>query len=182
MDAKNLPTISDLYKDFDSIEVAFKQDQFNFLASQHPPQSWVKEHPFAKGVKYLPIDKIEYLLRKIFKQYRIEVIGYNQLFNSVAVHVRVHYLHPVTNEWNFQDGLGAVGVQTDKGSSASDLSAIKQDAIMKALPAAESYAVKDAMEKLGNLFGASLNRKDVVAFTPDQNLVEKFGNNKQKLS
>jgi len=33
---------------------------------------------------------------------------------------------------------------------------------MKALPAAESYAIKDAAEKLGQIFGSNLNRKDTV--------------------
>ena len=35
---------------------------------------------------------------------------------------------------------------------------------MKALPAAESYAIKDAAEKLGIFFGKNLNRKDTVGF------------------
>lgn len=35
---------------------------------------------------------------------------------------------------------------------------------MKALPTAESYAIKDAAEKLGKLFGKDLNRKDELAF------------------
>jgi len=36
---------------------------------------------------------------------------------------------------------------------------------MKALPAAESYAIKDAAEKLGIFFGKNLNRKDTVGFS-----------------
>jgi hypothetical protein len=60
--------------------------------------------------------------------------------------------------------LALVGVQTDAGKSAADLGAIKQDAVMKALPAAESYAIKDAAEKLGILFGKNLNRKDTIGF------------------
>jgi len=86
------------------------------------------------------------------------------MFNSVYVKVRLHYKRPTDGEWSFHDGLGAVGVQTDKGASASDLNAIKQDAIMKALPAAESYAIKDAAEKLGVLFGKDLNRKETMPY------------------
>jgi len=86
------------------------------------------------------------------------------LFNSVYVAVRLHYRNPLTGEWLSHDGLGAVGVQTDAGAKASDLTAIKQDAIMKALPAAESYAVKDAAEKIGAIFGKDLNRRDVAVF------------------
>jgi len=157
-----LPTLQELHHDE---LTAFKNDQFNLLLNQPVPEAWVKDHPFAKNVKYLPIDKVEFLLTRIFQQWKIEVINYSALFNSVSVHIRLHLLHPLTGEWFYHDGLGAVGVQTDKGASASDISAIKQDAIMKALPAAESYAIKDAAEKLGIFFGKNLNRKDTVGFS-----------------
>jgi hypothetical protein len=158
----NLPTLAELHHD---VSLAFKNDQLNLLLNQPTPDKWVKDHPFAKGVKYLPIDKVELLLTRIFQEWKCEVISYNQLFNSVSVQIRLHYKNPLTGDWSYQDGLGAVGIQTNAGSSASDLSAIKQDAVMKALPAAESYALKDAAEKLGDLFGRNLNRKDVVAFS-----------------
>jgi len=157
-----LPSLSDLHHD---ISIAFKNDQFNTLLNQNVPESWIKIHPFQSNIKYLPIEKIEFLLTRIFQNWRAEIISYSALFNSVAVHVRLHLQNPLTGEWTYHDGVGAVGVQTDKGSSASDLSAIKQDAIMKALPAAESYAIKDAAEKLGILFGKNLNRKDTIGFT-----------------
>lgn len=157
-----IPTLQELTIDEDR---AYKNDQFNSLLNQHPVVSWVKDHPFARGVKYLPIDKVEYLLTRIFQEWKCEVLGYSQLFNSVGCHVRLHYKNPTTLEWSYHDGLGAVGVQVDKGSSASDLSAIKQDAVMKALPAAKSYALKDAAEHLGKLFGRDLNRKETLPFS-----------------
>ena len=160
--SSKLPTLQELNCDLES---AFKHDQLNLLLNQQPKKEWVKEHPFAKNVKYIPIERVEFMLTKIFQQWKVEVLAEWQMFNSVYVRVRLHYLNPVNGQWQFHDGLGAVGVQTDKGASASDLSAIKQDAIMKALPAAESYAVKDAAEKLGTLFGKNLNRKDVIEYT-----------------
>ena len=158
---RTLPKIQDLHND---LQEAFKTDQLNLLLNQPPKAQWVKDHPFAKGVKYLPIDKVEFMLTKIFGEWRVEILSEGQMFNSVYVKVRLHYKRPTDGEWSFHDGLGAVGVQTDKGASASDLSAIKQDAIMKALPAAESYAIKDAAEKLGVLFGKDLNRKETMAY------------------
>jgi len=156
-----LPKIQDLHHD---LSEAFKTDQLNLLLNQPPPEAWVKDHPVASGVKYMPIEKVEFLLTKIFGEWRVEIISEGQMFQSIYVKVRLHFKNPLTGEWSYHDGLGAVGVQTDKGKSASDLSAIKQDAIMKALPAAESYAIKDAAEKLGKLFGKDLNRKDVMGF------------------
>jgi len=120
-------------------------------------------------VDYLPIDKVEYLLTRIFQEWKCEVISYSNLFNSVSCHVRLHFKNPLTGEWNFQDGVGAFDVQTEKGASAADLSKINANAVMKALPAAKSYALKDAAEMLGQLFGSNLNRKDTIAFAGSHN-------------
>lgn len=158
---KQLPTLKDLHHDE---SVAFKNDQLNLLLNQPTPEKWIKDHPFAKSVKYIPIDKVEFLLTRIFQEWKVEIISYSALFNSVSCHIRLHYKNPISGEWSFHDGVGAVGVQTDAGKSAADLGAIKQDAVMKALPAAESYAIKDAAEKLGILFGKNLNRKDTIGF------------------
>lgn len=163
MENKNLPTLRELDS---NIEQAYKEDAFNLLLNQNPPKSWVKNHPFAKGVKYISIDRIENNLTQIFREWKVEVINYAALFNSVSVHIRLHYKSPVSNQWHYHDGLGAVSVQTDKGKSAADLAAIKNDAVMKALPAAKSYAIKDAAEHLGKLFGRDINRKDEIGFSP----------------
>lgn len=159
-----LPTLAELSL---APELAFKQDQLNFLLNQDPPAAIIKKHPYAKGVRYIPIDRIEFLLTKIFQQWKVEVLREGVMFNSVYVCVRLHYLNPLTGEWMSHDGLGAVGMQTDAGSAASDMGKIKQDAVMKALPAAESYAVKDAAQKIGALFGKDLNRTDAAHFTPE---------------
>ncbi len=147
------------------VALAKERDGLNKILSTNPPETWVKVHPTTNG-KYLPINRVEDLLRKIFQRWRKEVIGYSVIANSITVHVRVHYIDPVTGEWDYQDGLGAMPIQVDKGSPAMDFNKTKSDAVMKALPGAESYAVKDAAETLGKIFGADLNRKDVVDFSP----------------
>jgi len=157
-----LPTLAELHHD---ITAADKNDKLNLLLNQDPPAKWVKRNPYAGNTAYLPIDKIELLLTRIFQHWKIEVLREGQMFNSVYVTVRLHYKNPLTNEWMYHDGTGAVGVQTDAGKTASDLGAIKQNAIMMALPAAKSYAVKDAAENIGRLFGSNLNRRDTVAFS-----------------
>lgn len=162
-EVRKLPTLQELNQD---IEVAFKNDAFNTLLNQKPPQSWLKKHPFINGGKheYLPIERIELMLTQIFQQWSVRVNSFNPLFNAVAVHVTLRVNNPLTGEWIEQDGLGAAPIQTNAGASAADLSQIKNDAVMKALPTAESYAIKDAAEKLGKLFGKDLNRKDELAF------------------
>lgn len=168
----NLPTLADLHHD---VQTAFKNDQLNALLNQPPHQSWIKKHPMTK-TDYLPIDKVEFMLTRIFQQWRVEIKEVKQLFNSVAAVVRLHYLNPITNEWQYHDGTGAMPVQTDAGKSAADMGAIKNAAVQMAAPGAVSYAIKDAAEHLGALFGRDLNRKDTVlfagAYTPEDNTPE----------
>jgi len=166
---QNLPTIAELTGD---VELAFKNDQFNLLMNQEPPAKWVKTHPYIKGYNYVPIDKVEFLLKKLFKLYKIEVIKSGMLLNAIEVTVRVHYLHPVTSEWMFHDGVGAQEVQTQKdtGSLKLDMSNINRGAVTMALPIAKSVAIKDAADHLGKLFGSDLNRKDTLAYTTDKSL------------
>lgn len=163
MEKTKLPSIADLTRD--EVDV-YKHDQLNTLLSAEPSKSWMLKHPYIKDYHYLSIQRVEMLMTMIFQEWKVEVINYTQLFNSVSCHVRLHYKDPITGDWKFHDGLGAVGVQTDKGASASDLTAIKQDAVMKALPASKSYAIKDAAEHLGRLFGRDINRKDFIEFKP----------------
>lgn len=166
-----VPTLNELH--YDS-EIAFKNDVLNQLVNNPPNPKWVKRHPFVKvqneqgqmeQMPYLPIDKVEYMLTRIFQQWKVEVLDVKQLFNSVATTVRLHYKSPITGEWMFHDGVGACGIQTDKGASASDLTAIKQSAVAMALPSSKSYAIKDAAENIGKIFGRDLSRKDTVGFT-----------------
>jgi hypothetical protein len=165
----NLPTLADLTAD---LEHSYKNDTLNYLLNQQPPSAWVKKHPFIQNYNYLPIDKVEHLLRKIFKQYKIEVLKTGQLFNSVEVHVRVHFLNPTTNEWQYHDGVGACELQTkkDTGNLNLDLSNINKGAVLMALPIAKSVAIKDACDHFGNMFGANLNRKDIIHFEVDEKL------------
>jgi hypothetical protein len=168
-----LPKLADLYE-IEQVEQAFKNDQFNALMNAEPRKEWVKQNKYAGNSNYIPIGIVETLLQKVFKTFTVEVIREGVMFNAVYVTVRLHLQHPVTSEMFFMDGVGAAELQTKTGASASDLSAINKGAVMMALPMAKSYAIKDAAENLGKLFGRDLNRKDVLAYTTDTNLTENF--------
>ncbi len=174
-----LPTIAELFAEVDTIP---KTEGLNAILNVSPPPAWVKVHPFAKDHKYIPIDKVEYLLRKIFKQYRIEITGQGTAFNGVWVTVRVHYLNPSTGEWDYHDGIGAAQLQTKKDTSPTDLQNINNGALSMAFPIAKTLAVKDACDHFGKLFGSDLNRKDTLAFTADQEIISKLKSNKDKLN
>jgi hypothetical protein len=163
---QKLPTLAELQA---SPEQAYKDDQFNWLLNQPIPATWLKTHPTFKN-KYLPIDKVEHLLTRIFHQWRVEVLNVTPIFNSIAVTVRLHYLRPNgpdgKPEWSFHDGVGAHNLQLDSGAAPSDLTKIKPGAVMMSLPIAKALAIKDACDHIGIIFGRDLNRKDTLTFEP----------------
>lgn len=164
---QNLPTIAELTGD---VELALKNDQLNLLLNQAPPQNWVKVHPYIKGHNYLPIDKVELMLKRIFKRYRIEITGQGIAFNGVWVTVRLHYQNPIDGVWDYHDGIGAMQLQTKAGTSPADLININNGAVSMAFPIAKTLAIKDAADMFGKLFGADLNRKDTLNYTTDKSL------------
>ena len=157
-----IPTIQDLVAG--DIDMKWQQNELNRLLNEEPPKSWLKDHPMAKGVKYLPIERIEYMLTRIFKKWNVEVRQVQVIANSVVVTIRLFYQDVLSNEMLWQDGIGAAPIQTDKGAGAMQWDKAKSDAVMKAAPAAESYAVKDAAEKIGKLFGKDMNRADKIMY------------------
>lgn len=173
-----LPTLAEIFKD--DIELAGRSEGLNAILNHEPKQEWIKSHPFIKGHRYLPIDKVEYLLRKIFKHYRIEITGQGTSFNGVWVTVRVHYFNPALGEMNWQDGIGASQLQTAKGKSAADMININNGAISMAFPLAKTLAIKDACQLIGNIFGANLDRDDTIRFAPDEAIIKQSREEKRK--
>lgn len=162
-----LPTIKQIYG---SIDTVVKSDELMALLNQKPAEEWIKIHPFIKNYKYIPIERVEFLLKVIFKRYRIEITGQGTAFNGVWVTVRVHYINPVSNDWDFHDGIGAAQLQTKAGTAASDLININNGALSMAFPIAKTIAVKDACDHFGKLFGSDLNRKDIIDYQIDLTL------------
>lgn len=156
---EKLPTFKDLTS---AVDVYEKEGDLMVLLNKNPPEDWVKTHPFVKGHKYLPIDKVEHLLKNIFREYKIEILREGQSFNGVYVVTRVHYRDVLTGEMKYHDGIGACELQTKKGESVANLNAINSGAISMAFPIAKTLSIKDACDHFGSLFGANLNRKDVI--------------------
>jgi hypothetical protein len=158
-----LPTFQELITDS---EDSLKQNALTVLLNQDPPKAWLSEHPMIKGYRYISIEKIEYLLTRIFTKWWVEVKNVQVVANSVVVTVRLFVTNPITNEIMFQDGIGATAIQTDKGAGATDWNAVKTDGVQKAAPAAETYAIKDAAEKFGKIFGRDVSRKTTMDYNP----------------
>ena len=158
---KKIPSLSDLYADR---EAMVKQNELNIILNAEPKPEWVKVHPMSKQ-KYVPIERIEYLLTVIFGSWNVEVKEVKLIANSVVVTIRLHVKNPLTGEDMYQDGIGAMPIQIKKDSGgAIDFQNMNSNAIQLGAPAAESYAIKDAAEKFGKIFGNDVNRKDSVNY------------------
>lgn len=156
------PTLEDLYSDKAIIN---KQNQLNIILNAEPKKEWIKTHPFVKNLNYLPIERVEYLLTMIFTKWRVEIKEVKILANSIVTTVRVHVQDPITGEWDYQDGVGAMPIQVSKDAgSAIAFEKMNSTAIQIGSPASESFAIKDACEKFGRIFGKDLNRKDSVNY------------------
>jgi hypothetical protein len=161
----SLPTLQDLY---DDKELATKLNDLNKLLNAQPRAEWVKINAFANNSKYLPIERVEYLLTSIYIKWRVEIKSCQVIANSCVTILRLFVLDPITGEWDWQDGIGASPIQTAKGAAATDFTQVNTAAVQMAAPASESMAFKDAAEKFGKLFGKDLNRKDEINYAPMQ--------------
>ena len=168
MENKKLPALNDLYQDQ---ELAIKNNDLNILLNCPPDKKWIKEHPIISGLKYIPIERVEWLLTTIFTKWWVEILDSKLMGNSISVTIRLFVLDPIEGVIMHQDGIGACALQTDKGAGAIEFNKLKAGAVMMAAPAAESYALKDAAEKFGKLFGKDISRKSQVSY---ENLNLKF--------
>jgi hypothetical protein len=134
-------------------ELMDKVNQFNLILNQEPKKEWIRTIT-GTDVKYIPIGILEWQMTSIFGQFKYEVKSVLVINNSVSVVVRVHYYNPVLDCWEWADGGGAAPLLASDG----DMS------VVLALPAAKTFAVKDAVEPLGKIFGKDLNRADQAVY------------------
>lgn len=165
-----IPTLESLISES---EDSLKENALMVLLNQPPPEKWLKPHPIAKTKNdegkdvpavFLPINKVEYVLTRVYTKWWVEVKSVQVIANSVVVTVRLHVVNPLNGEYEWQDGVGAVAIQTNSGAGAMDWNQAKSSGVQMAAPAAETYAVKDAAEKFGKIFGRDLNRRDVLSY------------------
>lgn len=155
-----IPTIDELAA---NDEMTLKQNALMVLLNQHPKDAWLKEHPMSK-TKYLPIERVEWLLSYVFTNWRVEVRSTQVIVNSAVVCVRLYVTNPLDGKEMWQDGLGACPIQMNSQALPNDMSQLKTNGVQLAVPAAESYAIKDAAEKFGKLFGKDVSRKNNLSY------------------
>jgi hypothetical protein len=137
--------------------VGFIKDIENLdeILNSEPKKEWLKEHPQVKGFMYLPIERVEFLLNRLFDNIKIEIRSVISAENRAVVTVRVNYGNGM-----FHDGVGAAQIS-------------KTQPAEMAFPLAKSLAVKDSCDFLGKIFGKDLNRsRDVSIVTTPKTIDE----------
>lgn len=162
-----LPTLTELYNDK---ELSVKESALAHILNSPPKPDWVLKHPMIKS-DYLPVNRVEWLLNNIFGKWHLEIKNTQLIANSVVVTVRLHYRDPITSEMLWMDGIGACPLQVNQGAAPTDWTQVKGAAVQMAAPIAETQAFKDAAEKLGNIFGKDLNRKNQIGY---EGIMDKF--------
>jgi hypothetical protein len=175
-----LPKLQDLYEQ-QEIELLSKFNDFNKLLNAPPKKEWLFPHPTATKeiinaqgqkekvpVEFIPIGIIEYLLTSLFIKWKPEILKSEVMANSIVLTVRVHVLNPISMEWEWADGIGAAPIRTNKGAAATDFSQVQSSAVQTGAPAAKSFAIKDACECFGKIFGKDLNRNIEMDYQPMQ--------------
>lgn len=165
------PTLAELITDK---EMAYAQDDLNIILNTPVPTQWIKQHPMVNikingqntPLPYIPVKRVKYLLKRIFGKYQWEIKECKQVLNAMVVVGRLGVKNPITGEWEYQDGVGAAAIQMDKDATQGDLTAIKANAIQIGAPAAESYALKNAAEKFGDIFGGNIYDIDQTGYSP----------------
>lgn len=159
-----LPTLEELYNDKEEL---IKQTKLQIILNSNPNPKWIKQN---NGLNYMPIGIVEFLLTSIFKKWWVEVKNIQLIANSIVTTVRLFVIDPINGETLFQDGIGASPVQTEKGAGATEFNKIGTFAVQKAAPASESYAIKDAAEKFGKIFGSDISRNSENTLNPQSTL------------
>lgn len=181
---QKLPDIMEIYS-LAELPVLRENMVFETLVNQEPKKDWLSVHPtitllnpktgkYTEPYYYLPIERVEWLLVNIVRRYKTKVKDVKQIANSVVVTVKLKYWHPVFNEWVSHEGVGAAPLQTEKGKGAIAWDYIKSNAVQIGAPAAKSFAIKDAAEHIGRLFGRDLNRKELIPFDKMLDRVDKY--------
>ena len=113
------------------------------VLSWQPKKEWVKEHDYIKGWMYLPIQHKEFLMDRLFGDYEIDIKETRETKTGCFVVVNVYTIIKT------HDGIGAVEFNQSLNASMG-------------FPMAKTFAISDALDHYGVIFGRNLNRKDIA--------------------
>jgi hypothetical protein len=141
------------YKDFEAYKIALTK----------PPQSdWLKNRELGGNKKsnYQPIEIIEAIADRVFREWYVMDEKYMNVLNEVVCTVKINALPDYPGaDWIQFTGSASKPVQAASGSKPEEFPKGKlSNALQYCLPAVRSDAIGCAFEVLGNLFGRNVNR------------------------
>lgn len=139
------------------LDIKINIQSFNQLLNTDPKQEWIKKHPVDSKILYIPVDRVKLMLFQIFQGYNWSIKSTSIMANSVVIYGTLTVEHPITGKQWSVDGIGAVPIELEKEAHPTDFTKIKSKSLHKNVPAAESFALKNAAAKFGALFGGGLN-------------------------
>jgi hypothetical protein len=148
---------------------------YSKLNNQKVEEGKLKEHPFVRGTRYLPISYMEMALDRIyFGLWSTENFRWEVAMNEIVASMDVKVFHPVQKAWISRTGAAALKVMTDKIPEEMASTMSKQDMNKwhlntenkkpNALEAGgfaklKAECFKNAVQSLGKYFGRDANRK-----------------------
>lgn len=146
---KEIPTIESL------ISGNIDLNDLQKLLESEPPKEWlqdleVTQNKAKKIIKYLPIERVDYLLRSIYIDNWCEILSTGIYQTSCQVTLRLFVVNPIDEKIYHVDGVGG----------ASSIGGVDV-----ALALAKANAKKNASKELGKIFGRDLSRETEIKTT-----------------
>lgn len=150
---KEIPTIESL------ISGNIDLNDLQKLLESEPPKEWlqdleVTQNKGKKIIKYLPIERVDYLLRSIYSDNWCEILSTGIYQTSCQVTLRLFVVNPIDEKIYHVDGVGG----------ASSVGGVDI-----ALALAKANAKKNASKELGKIFGRDLSRETEIKPTEKTN-------------
>lgn len=142
-----------------------------------PKKEWLKKTPDGKA-DYIPIEIIERELRQDFNGLvQFELLTERRELNEYIATARIKAFHPVILQWMNYDGIGSVVIMQDKDATLESFAATKKkNALTLNAPKAYAEAIKNAAKKIGEKYGANINRKEDAPYEPKELIREALDN------
>lgn len=154
-------------------DVKVSLQKFAAKLNSPPKKDWLKNTPDNKAV-YIPIEIIEREIRQDFNGlYQLKLLSERRELNEYIVTARIEVFHPIIQQWLSYDGIGSVVIMQDKDASLDSFNTTKKkNALTLNAPKAYAEALKNAAKKIGEKYGANVNRKEDAPYEPTEFLEE----------
>lgn len=136
--------------------------KFNDAINKQQDKKHIKTNVLAQNSQYIPIGIIEKTLDEVFTGlWSTRNVKIYHMLNSVVCELELQVMMPHNGVVISRIGVGAVPIQLKKGEKEITPDTINPMALQMNIPSAKSYALSNAAQSLGELFGRNLNRRDI---------------------